>query len=248
MAKPIKILDNSNQIISLLSEIGTASYSLIASEINTPRSSVYRLVDGLEAVGLVRIDRESGLVRLAERWLHLADATTNSFPEWQHLIDRLPRIVERTGYTTFLSIPTDTGGACIAWVPAPNLVVLALRPGRHFAFNIGAAGRLLFALSPKGTLEERLEHCEFETPTDQTIASAKELLADAKVTINRGWVFSDQDVNRGISAVGVAATSSTGSIGCLSLAGLSQDVNPQAEILAKILMNEASSSLKTPRL
>lgn len=242
MAKPIKLLDNANQIIALLSEIGTASYSLIASEINTPRSSVYRLIDGLAAIGLVRVDRDTGLVRLSERWLHLADATTGSFPEWQHLIDRLPDLAERTGHTTFLSIPTATGGACIAWAPASNLVVLSLRPGRHFAFNIGAAGRLLFALSPKGALEERLAACEFETPTERTIATPEALLADAERTRERGWVFSDQDVNRGISAVGVAATAATGATGCLSLAGLSQDVSPHAEALALLLEEEAASA------
>lgn len=240
MAKPIKLLDNANQIVTLLSEIGAANHALIATEIGVPRSSVYRLVEGLAAINLVRID-PTGVIRLSERWLHLAQAAQRSFPEWQHVLGRLESIAERTGQTSFLSIPTPTGAACIAWAPASSLVVLSLRPGRQFPFNLGAAGRLLFALAPAADQAEYLANCEFTGQTSQSITTPEALLADAETIRETGWVLSDEDVNTGLAAVGVAAYPRGGaSMGCVSISGLRDDIVGRAGELAAILADEVS--------
>lgn len=234
MPKPIKLLDNANQIITLLSEIGSARHSAIASDIEVPRATVYRLVDGLAAVGMVRVEPATGLVRLSERWLGLSDMAQQSFSEWHRIIELLPTITGQTKQTAFLSIPTSHGAACIAWSQASSLVVLSLRPGRQLPFNVGAAGRLLFALSaaPDAT------GCSFQAFTDRSITSQQSLLEDADYIRREGWVLSDQDVNVGISAVGVPVYSEgLRDIGCLSIAGLSQDLNEHASDFARILMD-----------
>jgi IclR family acetate operon transcriptional repressor len=236
MAKPIKLLDNADQIITLLSEIGSASSTVIASEIGVPRSSVYRLLEGLAAAGLVRL-APSGQVRLSERWLHLGHVAQKSFSEWQAHIDRLDVITADTGYTSFLSIPTASDAACIAWSPASNLIVLSLRPGRRLPFNVGAAGRLLFALSPEDTRDQHLAHCSFPGPTEKSIATREELISDASLVREHGWILSDEDVTPGISAVGIPVHSEgKGLLGCISVSGLAQDLAPRAEEIATYLL------------
>lgn len=235
VVKPIKLLDNANQIITLLGEIGSANVTLIASETGVPRSSVYRLIEGLAAVGMVRTDA-SGQIRLSERWLHLADAARKGFSEWQEQITQLDAITAHTGHTSFLSIPTTTGAACIAWSPASNLIVLSLRPGRELPFNIGAAGRLLFAQIPDEDRGDRLEQYDFVEHTEKSIVTRDALLADAEAIRGRGWVLSDEDVTPGISAIGVPVRSTgKGSLGCISISGLAQDIQDRAEELAQYL-------------
>jgi DNA-binding IclR family transcriptional regulator len=242
VASTIKLLDNANQIITLLSEIESASHSVITAEIGLPRSSVYRLVDGLAAIGLVRVD-DAGIVRLSARWLHLADAAHRSFPEWQHVIDRLETVSTRTGQTSFLSLPTAKGAACIAWSPVKSLVLLSLRPGRLFSFNIGAAGRLLFAYASDDERAGYLESCDFATSTDRSITTPADLLADAEEIRELGWVLSNEDVNLGQAAVGVPAFSrSDRTLGCVSISGLTDDIVGHEHELAAILQAEVAAS------
>src|SRR4051794_41931953 len=77
----MKLLSNAREVKELLSVRGPSSPAEIAEQLGTPRSSVYRLVEGLAAVDLVSIGAD-GQAELHLKWLHLADAARSAMSEW----------------------------------------------------------------------------------------------------------------------------------------------------------------------
>lgn len=233
MPAPIKLLRNARELIETLAEEGALTHGELAERMGMPRASVYRLVDGLQSIGLVDTGPDS-TVRLSPEWLHLADAAEASLTEWAGTHHVLDGLVERTGQTAFVCVPREHRAFCIDWVPGRALEVLALRPGRSLAPNIGAAGRIVLAYDPEA--EEVIASGPLERLTRKSLATPRELREDVRLTRERGYVLSDEDATDGIGAIGVPILDQRGQLyGALSLAGVADEIVARQEELLEAL-------------
>lgn len=220
--KPIKALANADEVVRLLAKEGELPLAEIAELLKMPRSSVYRLLDGLNAIGLTESLPDSK-ARLSLRWLHLADRARESITEWRDLQPALAEIVERTGQTAFFCVKRNDEAVCLEWEQGRGIGILVLRPGGSLPLYAGAAGRILLAFS--ADLDDYLQHAPFNKLTAKTLVSAKSLRTDAANIRTHGFALSDEDVTKGISAIGVPVMGETGETGgALSLAGLRTDI------------------------
>jgi IclR family acetate operon transcriptional repressor len=235
--KAIRPLANANEIVQILAANGPLSPSQISDLIGIPRSTVYRLADGLAALGLIE-QLPTAHISLTERWLHLADAASHR-EEWSHASPALDDVHVNTQLTTYLSVPHGREVVCLEWRPGSALNLLMMRPGRTLPLHAGAAGRVMLAYG-EFTVTEYLrdEPLRFN---ERTLTTASALEQDVVETRSRGFVFSDEDVTEGIGAVGVPIFDRAGTaIGSLSIGGLAGEIRERLEELATLMHSAAS--------
>jgi IclR family acetate operon transcriptional repressor len=216
-------LANSNAILNYLARVGAAPPSEIARVIAVHRTTVYRLIEGLNAVQMTQIDSD-GLVSLHPKWLIRGDAAQSSMHEWDWLRERLHLVAESTGQTAFISIPAQGGALCTDWVQGDRVEVV-LRPGRQFPYHVGAAGRIAFAYAAADAHRAYQSNEPFAKLTERTITSYEALEADARQIRDRGWAHSDEDVADGLGAIGFPVFNGDSTLqGCLSISGLANEI------------------------
>jgi IclR family acetate operon transcriptional repressor len=249
--KPIRLLVNADEVIRLLAAEGDLTPAEISDRLDIPRPSVYRLLDGLHAVGLTQPVRDSagGTAALSMEWLHLADRARDGFREWGAAQQVLGDLVDRTHQTAYLSVRRGNQAVCIAWEPGRAVGVLVLRPGRTLPLHAGAAGRSLLAFD--GVLDEYLKTVsasQLHRFTARTLTDAAELRDDVERTRRRGYTVSDGDVTDGIAALGVPIRVREGreinphAEGALSLAGVRKEIISRETEISELL-SEAAKKL-----
>jgi IclR family acetate operon transcriptional repressor len=227
-AKPIQLLVNAMDVVNILAQHGTLSPAQIAELANIPRSSVYRLVEGLNEIGFTSTQEDSTVV-LSKRWLHLADSARRSLREWEQAGPALAAVAQATGQTAFLTVPRGDEAVCIDWAPGRGIGVLVLKPGRSLPLYAGAGGRVLLAFGAEDRTEY-LRGAPFPAFTPKSLVTAEALQEDINNTLMQGYAFSDEDVTPGIGALGVPVYGADEDLrGCLSIGGLAQDIEPRLD-------------------
>lgn len=235
---PMGILQRSSRLVQLLAERGPMSTADAAEQVGMPRPSLYRLADALTQARLLETTPD-GRLRVSLHWLRLADATREGMTEWAGARDVLDDLATVTGQTVYLSLPRADRAVCIDWSRGRGVSVLALKPGRTLPLYAGAAGRVTLAFRPE-PLEEYLEDAPFPPFTEHTLTSADELRADVAATQGRGYSVSDEDVTRGIGALGVPLIRDGTLKGALSLGGLADEFRANRPSFTAALRSAAS--------
>lgn len=239
------IVRRSAQVVQLVAACGGLSVAEVAERVDMPRASVYRLTEALVQARLVEIGPD-GKVRPSLRCLRLSDATRAGLGEWSVARKVLDSLSDRTGMTTYLSVPVGDQALCIDWSRGRGISVLALKPGRNLPLYAGAAGRATLAFRPD-PLEAYLQRAPFPTLTPRTLTTAEELRADVEATRSRGYSVSEEDVTIGIAALGLPVRAADGTFrGSLSLAGLAADLRDRRPELVAALTASAAELVASP--
>jgi DNA-binding IclR family transcriptional regulator len=240
---PIRVLGNAAALAELLAERGELTPAELAEATGIPRPSVYRLVDGLAAVGLAALAGD-GRVRLGVRCLHLGEAARAALSEWSGAQAILDQLSEQTEQTAYLTVRREYEAVCVEWTPGRGIGLLILRPGRTLPLHAGGAGRALLAASADS--DTYLTRAPFPAFTDKTLTTARQLRDDITHVHRAGYVLSADDVTVGIGAVAVAVTDPAGNaVGALSLAGRTNDIVQRQTEFAQLLREQAPLALNT---
>jgi len=245
--RPMTILQRSADLVQLLADRGPLTPAEIAQDVDTPRSSVYRLGDALRDAGLVELLADSR-IKLGLRWVRLADAARAGMSEWAGAREILDDLAGSTQQTIFLTVPRGDEAICIDWARGEAINVLLLKPGRSLPLYVGAAGRVTLAFGHPAP-EDYLARAPFPPFTDRTLTTAAQLTKDIKSTRSQAYVVSDGDVTEGIGAIGAPLFWTTAGrfAGALSLAGLAEEVTERHdELKEKLLVAAAELSTSLP--
>lgn len=238
MKQPIRTLANADEIIVLLAHEGDLSPSQIADQLELPRPTVYRLLDGLSSIDFTEPVRDSK-TRLSLRWLRMADAAREAMREWRGSDALLSEVVERTGQTAYLTVPRDGEAVCVAWEQGSTIGVVETKPGRSLPMHAGAAGRVVLAFSTdlESYFEANPTRRQF---TDRTLLTEEQLREDVELTQSRGYSISEGDVTDGITAMAVPVRGGRGrASGSLTVSGLDEDFRGREEEILAVLTDAA---------
>ena len=221
----IQVLDKIAALLDRLGEHGEASAVQLAEWISEPRSSVYRLLDGLRAVGWVEPGSRRGTYRLGLPLFRLGSRVTRRFDERAAARPVMERLHARTEQTIFLTVKSGFEGVCIERVDGRWVQNMALQLGGSLPLHVGAGPRVLLAASEDAFVESYLAARPLTRFTPHTITTPGALWADVEATRSNGYAISDEDDVLGMAAVGAPIHDHEGRVtATLSLSGLKSTV------------------------
>lgn len=232
------VIGKADLLVEQLARHGELGPAELATLTAIPRSTVYRLLEGLTDIGLVA-PMPDGRSALALKWLHLADAARGGMFEWSGAHAILEDLNKSTGQTVFLTVPRQTDTVCIDWVQGRGMDALMLRPGQVLPFHAGAAGRAALAALPDAVANTYLRSFSRKVFNARTLTDPDAIRADIARTRERAYALSEEDVTFGIGAIGIAIQTPGHKrlIGCLSLAGPVQEIRVYQTDLAAALFD-----------
>lgn len=238
--EPTRALAKAGRVVDVLADENDIGPVEIAERCDIPRSSAYRILDGLANVGLVETSNDMSYA-LSLDWLALADAARRSMTEWAGAHDLLQELTRKVGVTSFLSVIDGDEAICVECAQGRGVDALILRPGGTLPFHAGAAGRVALAYSSPEVIEEYLSRAPFRGYNLNTLVTEAALRADMDETRARGYAFSDEDVTIGVCSVGVPLFrgDSPYAVGSLSVGGFIDYVKPNRDGIAAALREYA---------
>lgn len=237
---PAGVLGKASQVVEALAAEPMLTPAEIAEICDIPRSSIYRILDGLVNVGLATA-APGGEMRLSLAWLGMADAACRSMEEWADAREVLDGITAATEMTSFLTVLQGDATVCVECSQGRSIDALMLRVGRVLPLFAGAAGRVALAYMDAAWVDRYLSRAPFPAFNENTLTEADQLREDIALTLRRGYALSNEDVTLGVGAVGVPLLRDGKVIGSLSAGGFVDEVLRMEDSLVQCLRQGAKS-------
>jgi IclR family acetate operon transcriptional repressor len=175
----------------------------LAGAVELPVSTTYRLVNALEAQGLLR-SVGSGRFRLGAAAVSLGHRAAAGFDLRHDLHSQLEHVAATTRETALLSVlePRRPAVLCIDRVEAPQPLRLSLEIGTVVPLHAGATSKALLAFLGADVLERVLAR-PLARVASGTITDPDALRRELAAIRERGWASSREETNDG--AWGIAA-------------------------------------------
>jgi DNA-binding IclR family transcriptional regulator len=244
----IHVVDKVAALLDRLGEHDEASAVQLAEWIGEPRSTIYRLLDGLRAVGWVEPGSRRGTYRLGLSLFRLGSRVTRRFDERAAARPVMERLHSSTEQTIFLTIRSEFEGVCIERVDGRWVQNMALQLGGSLPLHVGAGPRVLLAAADDAFVASYISQRPLTRFTAHTITTPEALWADVAATRANGHAISDEDDVLGMAAVGAPIRDHLGRVtATLSLSGPKPTVlgaeTDQSLALIKAAADEVSHTL-----
>ncbi|WP_341899119.1 IclR family transcriptional regulator [Ferrovibrio terrae] len=184
----------------------------IAQELQLPRSTVFRLLHTLQAMGFVRREDD-------ERQFKLGPAVLGHGFEYLASLDIveaaqpiLQRLRDETGLSSHMAVADGREIVYVARYPARTTISSTVNIGTRFPIHATVMGRMLLVEHDDAALqalfpEDSLPRFSEQTPT--TLADLKVILAEDR---SRGYATSQSFFERGVSSVAAPVRDGAGRI------------------------------------
>ena len=212
----------------------------LARELQLSRTTVYRMLNTLEAHGMVaRANGDSAfalgptLIRLARRVPQAPDIATASRSFVEALAARLGRTVK-------ISVREGDHAVVVAVALGAGPFSIAAQVGRRFPLHAGAASKLLLAFAGPDEIEAYLAR-KLSRHTDRTITSSAALKRELVAIRDAGWAEDRGEFVHGVRALAVGVTDATQRVvAALSVTFVAGDVEEDAEPIVSELSRNAA--------
>jgi len=192
-----------------------ASLGDLARAVELPRSTVQRIVDALDAEGLVVAASARGGVRLGPAVLGLAAATRFGIVELTR--PTVEALAKATGETVDLSIANHDRVVFVDQVPGIHRLAAVSAVGVSFPVHSCANGKAVLALMDELELRRVRQRLKCVAKTPNTHTSWHSLTADVDRIRKTGIAYDREENSRGISALAMAFRIPDGQLGALSI-------------------------------
>lgn len=212
----LHVLDKAQALVRALAkgEEGKTA-AMLASEINEPISSVYRLLSSLTALRWVERGELRGEYRLGTRFIWLGDRFEAQLELRSVALPSLRTLNDVTAQTAFLCIRTENRATCIERVDGQDVQIQRLRLGGSLPLDDGATPRVLLAFADPDVV------AAFVEASGRGGADRAHLLAQLAEIRERGHVVADDGMGTGIRSVGAPVFDHRGAIvAAISVSGL----------------------------
>lgn len=195
----------------------------ISIGIGLSKSTTHRLLTTLEAAEMVEFDRRSLRYRLGLKVFRLGSVASKSMDLVKQAEPLLRSIAEETDETSLLLVADGQQALCLLRFDGDYQVrVLFSEPGKHSAFNIGAAQRVLLAHLPEDQWEEVVAH-QARRMTQYSLVTRDELERDRREIQEHGYAVSWEDIILHACGLGAPVRDAEGSVvAAVSISGIVQ--------------------------
>ncbi|MEV8266923.1 IclR family transcriptional regulator [Microbacterium sp. NPDC076911] len=203
--------DQTLRILGLLArQRGPIAASMIATQLEIPRSSVYHLLATLEEHGFVvhiASERRWGLGTAA---FELAGGYTRQQPLARLGRTLIATLADRTGESAHLAVMTGRNVLYIVEERAPRRPALITDVGVRLPAHLTATGRAMLAGLPREQVRALYpDTASFADRTGRGPRTPRELRELLRVTRKQDYATEDGEVTLGLRSVGVVVTNHT---------------------------------------
>jgi DNA-binding IclR family transcriptional regulator len=216
----------------------------LAEELGVPRSTVYRLINSLEAGEMVVKAGEQVYV-LGSAIKRLAQAVPQGFDLVTLARPTLDALAIELQLSAKLSVLDQGSALVVLSAVAPTSYTVSTQVGRRFPLHAGAASKVLAAFMDAAALAAALP-AQLERHTDQTITSRSRLKAELLAVRKTGYASDKGEFATGIEAVAAPVFGPDGScVAALSVPYFMDEAQGKREaILAGVLRAASAVSAK----
>ncbi len=173
-----------------------------------PRPTLHRMLQQLEAGGLLQREPDGRRYALAGRMLHLAEAclSASAVQGVRHAV--LKSLVADIGESCNLTALSGAEVVYLDRVESAFPLRLELRPGTRVPLHCSASGKLFLAFAPARQREQLLAGLGYERHTASTLGSRAALEAELRRIRREDLAVDDQEFVEGLVCVAVPVRSS----------------------------------------
>ena len=172
--------------------------SELAREVDTPASTVHRLLQDLVATDFVQQEQGRRTYGLGLTVYELAQQVSEQRGFSTVARPLLQALTDATGFHTLLATRHDAELVYLERVHAPGVLQVRGLAGQRSALHATAMGKVMLAALADDELSKVLGLMHLESFTAQTITDVDELLAELELVRARGWATNDQEHEEGI--------------------------------------------------
>ena len=184
----------------------------IARELGLSESTVSRVLAGLEAVGFVERDPESGLHHLGLWPVQLATISMLSREIVHAAMPRLATLTQELGVTSNLGVMHEDQVYSLATFSTPKLASLFALPGIPIPVHSTAMGAVLAAYLPHDQREQMLRRLTYRRYTANTVTSAEAFRAKLQGVRARGFAVDREESGPGCVCIAVPVFGADGTV------------------------------------
>jgi len=240
----LKTLDRGLCILLKFLERSEWTISAMARELETHKSTIYRVFVTLERRGFVVRD-ELNNYRLGLTLLELGNAAHKQIEFRKVVYPVLKDLVRETQESAFLTVVSGDESVCIETVDSPQSLKMTLDIGGRYPLHAGASNKILMAYLPSDRIESIIA-AGLPPVTSKTIVDPDELRANLAEIREQGWCYSSGEVTQSAAAVAVPVVNGQGRlVGGLSVAGLHDRFTPKRVALYLQSLQAAADRIKS---
>lgn len=230
--KPSPIVIKSAQdVLSVLSAFTRlpfeASLRDISARVGLPKPKTYRALSTLAVSGFVEQDPASRKYRLHYGILDLADALLSNQDVRTFARPVLEALANEMGEGITLAVPTGNEIVFIDRIHGGSQIRFFCDVGKRLPLHVGAAAKAVLSCLPPPDIHAYLDSFPAAELTPYTITTPDRLRREMAGIRKKGYSFSNQEVDEGISAVGAAILDRDGNpVAGVAIASLSRKMDP----------------------
>jgi len=231
----LNVLSKAQNAVEAIASAGALTASELASRLNEPVSSVYRLLANLTELKWVERGDSRGDYRLGARFLWLGDRLESQLDVRTVASPSLRLLHAATGQTVFLCIRSEDRATCIERIDGQDVQIQRLRLGHSLPLHEGASPRVLLAFQSARFVDE------YVTSAFTDVAVRDRVREEVRGIRARGYVLADDEAASGIRSVGAPIFDHRGQIvAALSVSGLRQREIVDSESTIRAVVQEAA--------
>lgn len=212
----------------------------IAEISGVPRSSVQRLLAGLQEKGWVARDPETQSYRIGLRLLILANTWRLRFELVRQSLEILEELAAASGQTVLLLVRDGLSGICLNKVEPRRALKLVADVGKTFPLYAAACGKILLAYS-SSSLQERVLASPIQSFTPSTITDPQILRSEIKTIREKGCALSYGEMTAGAAEIAIPLLDEEDNIlAALSIAGPCFEMEGRLEEYERLLRKAVS--------
>jgi len=198
----VQSIDRAFDILELLSkEQDGLTLTSIGSQLDLPRSTVFRLLSALRQRGYIEQDGSGSSYRLGLGFIELCSLYLNNLELKTEAAPYIKELSARTRCTVFLAIHQQTDAVYIEKAEQFNSIRKYSIIGKRKPLYCTSLGKSLILDLPDSEIRELLAAVQFEKAGPNTHETIDELLADLAASRSRGWTFDNEEAEPGMQCV-----------------------------------------------
>ena len=201
MAKSIQVLRRAARLLSSFDlshpERGVTE---LAQLLDLPKATVHRILHTLELDGLIQQNDDNGKYHLGFELAKLGLLALDRIDLRKEALPLLERLLEEHQETVDLAVFDDGQMFYLEVLESPQPVKISAAAGRHLPAYCTASGKAYLAYAGEAEFETVVRG-GLQAHTPHTVRDPEQLQEDLRLTRERGYSVSQEEYEKGISAV-----------------------------------------------